>query len=422
MAKNNLRGMEWGKNLFKYIQQNHLLGQETGKCAFVGINGPKGIGKRNLIQEICRILERDFLGIDYNKWLQYTDSYSDLYHENNLVYIYDVPMENGCYGNGIDCSLDKIRNETKLKNIIFVFSSNALIGSNTAIRSSFRIFLYGRLSQDEKISYAKMLIELCQTCWSLENIVIPDNVIETIIKYYTKEAGISSLSVLIHDIFEAIYCDHTYDRKKEIVITNEQIVRILGDKKFVFDELIAKKCLQGVGVAWTKWGGVILPIEILLTRGTGQILFSGNIGNIMQESVMTVFSYFKANYKKWGINSRIFIKYDFHINIYEQGIYKDGSSAALAFFVKILCAIKGISFKQSMAFSGEISLEGRVLRVGGLKEKLSTVQEHGINIMVLPKQSWNEYQTLPNKMKEKMSICFIDNVDELKKIIQKEKR
>ena len=422
MTKNNLRGMEWGENLFKYIQQNHLLGQETGKCTFIGINGPKGIGKRNLIQEICRILERDFFSIDYNKWLQCTDSYSDLYHENNLVYVYDVPVENGCYDNGVDYSLDKMRSEEKLKNIIFVFSSSVLIGTNTAIRSNFRIFLYGRLSQDEKISYAKMLIELCQTRWNLENIAIPDNVIETIIKYYTREAGISSLSVLIHDIFEAVYCVHTYDREKEIVITNEQVVSILGDKKFVFDELIAKKCLQGVGVAWTKWGGIILPIEILLTRGTGQILFLGNIGNIMQESVMTVFSYFKANRKKWGINSRIFIKYDFHINIYEQGIYKDGSSAALAFFVKILCVIKGIRFKRSIAFSGEISLEGRVLRVGGLKEKLSTVQEHGINIIVLPKQSWNEYQTLPNKMKEKMSVCFIDNVDELKKIIQKEKR
>lgn len=422
MEKNDLEGIEWGKNFFKYIQQNHILGQENGKCTFVGINGPKGIGKRDLCQEICHILERDFLSLSYNKWIEHIDSYSDLYHENHLVYIFDVPIENGYYCNETDCFLEEIRDEAKVNNVIFVFSSNELIGTSMAISSSFRIFLYGRLSQDEKVSYTKMLVKSCRAYWHLDNVVISDSVIENIIKYYTKEAGISSLSVLIHDIFEAVYCDHKYDVKKKIVITNEQVVNILGDKKYVLDEAISKKCLQGVGVAWTKWGGIILPIETILTRGSGQVVYSGNIGRIMQESVSVVLSYLKHNHKKWNINPKLFSKYDIHINIYEQGIYKDGSSAALAFFVKILCVVKKIKFKQSMAFSGEISLEGRVLRVGGLKEKLCTAQEFGIKKIILPRQSWNEYQTLPNAMREKLTVCFIDDVDELKKIIQQEKR
>ena len=175
-------------------------------------------------------------------------------------------------------------------------------------------------------------------------------------------------------------------------------------------------------MAWTKWGGTILPIEMIVMKGNGKILSSGNIGNIMQESIDVIFSYFKVNYKKWGIKQNFFSKHDIHINIYEQSIYKDGSSAGLAFFVKILCTIKNIKFKNSIAFSGEISLEGRVLRVGGLKEKLCVAQEQGIKKIILPKQSWMEYQSINSEIKKSLFVYFIDDVMELKKIIQKEKR
>ena len=243
-----------------------------------------------------------------------------------------------------------------------------------------------------------------------------------IITYYTKEAGVYSLSACIRNIYEYLYMNNSCDNGGKIVIEKEQLTNILGNEKYVFDEMIAKKCLQGIGVAWTRWGGTILPIEMLVMKGNGNLLFSGNIGNIMQESINVIFSYFRANYKKWGIKHNFFIKHNIHINIYEQSIYKDGSSAGLAFFVKTICTIKNISFKDAIAFSGEISLEGRVLRVGGLKEKLCVVQEQGIRKIVLPKQSMMEYQSIRGEIKENLIVYFIDDVMELKQIIQQEKR
>lgn len=415
-----IEGMEWGKDVFQYMKMNHAIGAETGKSTFLGINGPKGMGKETLIRKISNILEREFVYIDYVDWIHKSNSFSKLYHENAVVFINDISIKNGFYDNEINCFIEK--NKKNRENIIFVFSSNVVLGANTPISAKLRVFLYGRLSMSEKISFAKTVINECQKDLHLENVEIPDVVLMYIIKYYTKEAGICSLSSCIRNIYEYLYFNNSCNKGGKIVIEKEQLTDILGNEKYVFDEFIAQRCLQGIGMAWTKWGGIVLPIEVLVMKGNGKILVSGNIGNIMHESIDVVFSYFRANYKKWGIKHDFFTKHNFHINIYEQSIYKDGCSAGLAFFVKTLCTIKNICFKDAIAFSGEVSLEGRVLRVGGLKEKLCVVQEQGIKKIVLPKQSWMEYQSIRNEIKENMFVYFIDDVLELKQIIQKEKR
>lgn len=419
MNKKNIEGMEWGNDVFQYIKLNHMIGKETGKTTFLGINGPQGIGKKRLIQTICSILGREFLCIDYVDWIHNSNSFSEMYQENVLILINDTPIESGGYCDEINNFVEQYKYK---KNNFFVFSSHTLLGMNTAISTKFRVFLYGRLSFDEKIAYARTVVKKCKIDLHLENVKIPDEVLAYIVKYYTKEAGVRSLSVWIHNLFEYINWNNDFDKNNKIIIRKEQISSILGNEKYVTNEMITQRCLQGVGMAWTKWGGILLPIEILLIKGKGKIFLLGNIGNIMKESVDVVISYFKFNYKKWGIKKNFLSKYNIHINIYEQSIYKDGSSAGLAFFVHILCTIKKIKFKEAIAFSGEISLEGLVLRVGGLKEKLCVAQEHGIKKIVLPKQSWLEYQSISNELKENLFVYFIDDVMELKQMIQKEKR
>lgn len=415
-----IEGMEWGKDIFQYMKMNHVIGAETGKSTFLGINGPKGIGKEILIRKISNILEREFISIDFVDWIHKSNSFSKLYHENAVVFVNDISIENGFYCNEINCFIE--RNKKDRKNIIYVFSSNAVLGVNTPISSKLRVFLYGRLSMSEKISFAKTVADECKIDLHLENVEIPDVVLMYIIKNYTKEAGICSLSACIHNIYEYLYFNNSCNEGGEIVIKKEHLIDILGNEKYVFDENIAQRCLQGIGMAWTKWGGTILPIEMLVMKGNGEIQVSGNIGNIMHESIDVVFAYFRANYKKWGIKRNFFAKHNIYINIYEQSIYKNGSSAGLAFFVKAICTIKNIEFKDAIAFSGEISLDGRVLRVGGLKEKLCVVQEQEIKKVVLPKQSWMEYQSISHEIKENLFVYFIDDVMELKQIIQKEKR
>ena len=417
----SIRGIEWGGGICQYIKICHTLALANGENYFAGINGPVGIGKEELLKQISSGVKREFISVDYTDFIQ-NNCFIDMCKDkmNCLFYIGNTRIENGVYHSGVELFMETLHTKINVTNSIFVFSSNAILGTNQAMSAKFRMFLYGSLSVQEKLSYAKTAIEKCQKKWGLETVYLPDQCIEILIKHYTKEAGVNYLTVLINDLYKTIYYESSYDKEKGLTITNKLIFRILGSGCYVFDEQIRKRSLQGVGMAWTKWGGTLLPIEMAITKGEGTIHFFGNIGGLMKESIQVVFLYLKANSRKWKIPPNYFYKYDFHINIYEQEIYKDGVSAGLAFFVKLLCMIRNIRFQQPIAFSGEISLEGRVLRVGGLKEKLCAVKEHGIEKVVLPKQSWPEYQLLPTEISNNLSVTFIDNVKEIETIILKE--
>lgn len=416
--RDSLDCMPWGTNIYQHIKICHKIGENH----FIGINGPVGIGKRELINRISKDIGREFIHISYSD-ITLNTSFLERYRNKDsaLYYIDNVTIENGVYPELIKGFMSLINLTDFFKNSIFVFSSNVILGTNAAINIQFRLFLYGRLSMREKVLYAKTVITELQRKWNMDNVYLPDNIIEIIIKHYTKEAGINYLSVLIKNLYEVIYYEDCYKKDTNIIITNRMVFRVLGSGCYAFDEQIKTKCLQGVGMAWTKWGGTLLPIEIVMTKGNENITFSGNIGSLMRESFQVIFTYLKVNCEKWKIATNYFSRHNFHINIYEQELSKDGVSAGLAFFVKLLCMIKKIRFQQAIAFSGEVSLEGRILRVGGLKEKLCTVQEHGIKKVVLPKQSWPEYQLLPLEVKDSLVTTFIDDIGELEKIIQQEK-
>ena len=421
MQEDNMADMIWGEGIFEYLKMCHALGAERGENYFLGMNGPAGIGKKELLRRICIHFNRKFIAVDYEDFIL-NHEFQDACMDKSLVlfYIGNTPIDNGCYHHEVDKFIETLNSMNNTSNVISVFSSTAILGTNTAMSARFRVFLYGSLSVSEKLSYARILIKQYQKKWNMENVYLPDHSVEILIKHYTKEAGINYLTVLIGNLYEILHYQEVPDREKEITITNKMIFRMIGSGCYVFDEQIRKKSLQGIGIAWTKWGGTLLPIEMAVTKGKGNIHFSGNIGNLMKESVHVVFAYFKANYRKWKIPPGYFTKHDFHINIYEQELYKDGASAGLAFFVKVICIVKKIRFQQPIAFSGEISLEGRVLRVGGLKEKLCAVQEHEIQKVVLPKQAWPEYQLLPEDFKNRFLIDFIDDVRELEGIILNE--
>lgn len=418
IQEDNMADMSWGEGIFEYLKMCHALGAERGENYFLGLNGPEGIGKKELLKRICIDINREFIAVDYADFIQ-NHEFHDACKDKSLVlfYIGNTPLDNGSYHKEVEKFIETIKSMKNISNIIFTFSSTAILGTNTAMSARFRVFLYGSLSLSEKLSYARILIKQCQKKWNLENVSLPDHSVEILIKHYTKEAGINYLSVLIRNLYEILHYEGVHDREKEITITNKMIFRMIGSGCYVFDEQIRKKSLQGIGIAWTRWGGTLLPIEMAVTKGEGNIHFSGNMGDLMKESVHVVFTYFKANYRKWKIPPGFFAKHDFHINIYEQELYKDGASAGLAFFVKVICIIRNIRFQQPIAFSGEISLEGRVLRVGGLKEKLCAVQEHEIQKVVLPKQAWPEYQLLPEDFRNRLSVDFIDDVRELEVII-----
>lgn len=417
----------WGQDIYDYIRMCDQMGKESSKNWVLGFNGPVGIGKKHLIRTICNEIQRRFVCIRYEKFIEcgyslIEETIIEKDRESLLFYVEETLIKDFNYTKELGLLVEFIRNHKKIENCIFVFSSTAIMGSNSAIDVNFRVFRYGCLSLDEKIELAHDVVCECQHQWDLEDISLPDMSIEILIKHYTKESGINYLSALIRNLYEAIYFERNYrNRDIELTdITNKTIYKILGSGCYVYDEQISNRCVQGIGMAWTRWGGELLPIQIEMEQGNGQIIYSGNVGDLMKESVEVVFQYMKLNYKAWHIPRKEVYRNNFYISIYELGLYKDGASAGLAFLVKLICTLKRIKFKQAVAFSGEVSLDGRVLRVGGLKEKINAVQMHGIQKVVLPRQSWPEYQALPDNMRKSLCVYFINDVSELVKIFIRE--
>lgn len=407
----------WGKDICEYLWVLHKVCEEKSECHFIGINGPVGIGKKTLIKQVSEAIGRKFIYINYYIDIEKGDNILN-YEENSLFYIEGITIENLNYPEKIKNLIHMIEENKIFKDSIIIFSSSSVIGYNTGLNVEFKVFLYNSLSFYEKIQYAHIIIKECQEKWRLYNVELPDDSIEILIKYYTKEAGINSLSDLIRRLYEAIYYENN---NIDLIITNEVILKIIGSGTYVFDDQIYDMSLQGVGMAWTKWGGTLLPTELKMLKGNGEIIFYGNVGKAMRESVEIVLLYLKFNYKIWKIQKKDIYKKDFYINIYDASLYKDGSSAGLAFFIKFICAIRGIRFKRPIGFSGEFTLDGRILRVGGIKEKLSVALNHGISDFVLPKQSWGEFQLLPERMRKLVTITFVEHVKELEKVIEQER-
>ena len=242
----SIRGIEWGGGICQYIKICHTLALANGENYFAGINGPVGIGKEELLKQISSGVKREFISVDYTDFIQ-NNCFIDMCKDkmNCLFYIGNTRIENGVYHSGVELFMETLHTKINVTNSIFVFSSNAILGTNQAMSAKFRMFLYGSLSVQEKLSYAKTAIEKCQKKWGLETVYLPDQCIEILIKHYTKEAGVNYLTVLINDLYKTIYYESSYDKEKGLTITNKLIFRILGSGCYVFDEQIRKRFLTG---------------------------------------------------------------------------------------------------------------------------------------------------------------------------------
>ena len=313
----------WGQDIYEYIKMCDQIAKESSKNWILGVNGPVGIGKKYLIKSICEEIQRRFICISYKKLFESGYSLIEKHvlekdREPLLFYIEGIQKNDTNYSMEIDFLVEFIRSSIKIKKCIFVFSSTAIMGSNSPINVSFRVFRYGCLSLDEKIEFAHEIVTKCQRQWNLENIDLPDMSIKILIKHYTKEAGINYLAALICNLYEKIYYEKKYRQvdPEPTEITNKTIFRILGSGCYVYDELITEKCVQGIGMAWTRWGGELLPIQIETNQGKGQIIYSSNIGNLMKESIEVVFQYLKRNYEVWRIPKKDIYRRDFYIKAF----------------------------------------------------------------------------------------------------------
>ncbi|MBA8667120.1 endopeptidase La [Holosporaceae bacterium 'Namur'] len=275
-------------------------------------------------------------------------------------------------------------------------------------------------TEDEKVQIAKnYLIPKQFKAHGIKpgEVEIPEEVIREVIYSYTREAGVRSLDREIAKISRKAIREIMLKKIDTIKITLENVNNFLGVKKFLGNEL-EKEDIVGVttGLAYTEVGGDILSIEAVLMYGKGDIKITGKLGDVMKESAQAALSYVRSRAVELGINPGLFKRRDIHIHVPEGATPKDGPSAGIALYTSLVSALTGIPVRKTVAMTGEITLRGRVLAIGGLKEKLLAALRAGVKTVMIPKENTKDLEEIPANVKDNLEIIPVENADEVLKI------
>lgn len=253
-------------------------------------------------------------------------------------------------------------------------------------------------------------------------LTITDGAIRDIIRYYTREAGVRNLERELATIARKAITEVLLSKEACIKteVTSENLEKYLGVRKFSFG-IAEEEDHIGVttGLAWTEVGGDILFIEAVDMPGKGKVMQTGKLGEVMKESIDTAYSVVRAHSKELGIDPEIFEKTDIHIHVPEGATPKDGPSAGIAMYTTLVSVLTKVPVKKDVAMTGEITLQGRVLPIGGLKEKLLSALRGGIKTVIIPKENEKDLVEIPDNVKNGMKIIPVSDVSEVLKIALK---
>ena len=305
-----------------------------------------------------------------------------------------------------------------LSDVMFVTTANTLDMPRPLLDRMEIIRLSG-YTEDEKIEISKRHLvpkAFEENALGKDELVITDEAIRDIIRYYTREAGVRNLereiSTIARKAVKEILLSN--EKGKKLEVTPKNLETYLGVIKHRFGEA-DKKDHIGVttGLAWTEVGGDILFIEAVDMPGKGKVMQTGKLGEVMKESIDTAYSVVRANCEKLGIEPDVFEKTDIHLHVPEGATPKDGPSAGIAMYTTLVSVLTKVPVKKDVAMTGEITLQGRVLPIGGLKEKLLSALRGGIKTAIIPKDNQKDLKEIPDNVKKGLNIIAVENVDEV---------
>jgi ATP-dependent Lon protease len=246
------------------------------------------------------------------------------------------------------------------------------------------------------------------------NISFSEGALRKIIREYTREAGVRNLEREIASVCRKVARKVVEDKNTCINVTANNTPKFLGIKKYRFG-VADEKNQVGVatGLAWTEVGGDILSIEVALLKGKGKLTLTGKLGDVMKESAQTAMTYVRSKADELGIDTEIWEKYDVHVHVPEGAIPKDGPSAGITIAVALASAMTGTPVKKNVAMTGEITLRGRVLPIGGLKEKVLAAHRAGIDTVLIPVDNKKDLPDIPANVKKKMRFVIVSHMDEV---------
>ncbi len=437
------------ERILEYLAVRSL--SKTIKGPILCFVGPPGVGKTSLGRSIARALGREFIRIslggvrDEAEIRGHRRTYVGALPgriiqslrragSNNPVFMMDEVDKIGADFRGDPSSallevLDPEQNNSfrdhylgvpfDLSKVMFITTANLLDPIQPAFRDRMEVIQLPGYTEEEKLQIALQHLvpkQVRENALSIKLIDVTGGAIKKIIALYTREAGVRNLEREIAAVCRKTARKVAEGKRKLHKITSQNVEQYLGPPK-IFKDQVQKKDQVGVttGLAWTETGGEILFVEAMMMSGKGGLLLTGSLGEVMKESAHAALSYARAHAKALGINPKIFSQNDFHIHIPEGAIPKDGPSAGITMATALISACTNTKVRWDTAMTGEITLRGNVLPIGGVKEKVLAAQRAGLPRMILPAANRKDLIDIPKVVKKEMEFIFVEEINEVLK-------
>ena len=312
-----------------------------------------------------------------------------------------------------------------LSKVMFITTANTTSTIPRPLLDRMEVIEVSGYTEEDKLNIAERYLvpkQVKENGLTGKNISFTEAGLRTVINYYTRESGVRNLEREIGNICRKVARNVVCGETKKVSVTGKRVGEMLGKKRFHFDTIRGEKEI-GVttGLAWTVVGGDTLFIETVAVPGSGKLALTGQMGDVMQESAKAGISYIRSVSRKLGIEEDFYKKYDLHIHIPEGAIPKDGPSAGVTMCTAIISTLTGIPVRKDIAMTGEITLRGKVLPVGGIREKVMAAHRAGIRKVLLPKDNEVDIQDIPEVVRDDMEFVLLKNVnDALKEVLVKD--
>jgi len=310
--------------------------------------------------------------------------------------------------------------EFDLSHILFITTANTTTGIPRPLLDRMEMIELPGYLEFEKVQIAEQFLipkQKIESGLEKRRVTIARPVLSSIIRDYTRESGVRELERQIGTIMRQIAQRVAKgDRKKTFTVTRSDLKKYLGVRKYFDTELGVAMIGKAIGLAWTRTGGEILPVEVTLTEGTGRLTLTGKLGEVMQESVRAALTYLKSKAQSLKIEKDVFKNTDIHLHLPEGAVPKDGPSAGITILVALCSAFTKRYAAKGLAYTGEITLSGEVLPVGGLNAKLISAVRAGIKTVVVPRANRPDIEELPKELTAKLDITYVKNASEVLKL------
>lgn len=413
--------------------------------------GPPGVGKTSIARSIANAMNRKYTRISLGGMKdeseirghrrtyvgaipgRITYALKDAKTMNPLILFDEIDKISSSYkGDPSDALLEILDSEQNkdfrdsylelqlnLSKVMFIATANTLETIPKPLLDRMEVIEVSGYTYEEKFNIAKehLIPKIFKDLdIPMDNIKIEDDSIRAVIEGYTRESGVRGLERKLTSLVRKVLADMLKEGMKEYVVDTDSIEKLLGKRIFSIDE-IDKFDKVGVvnGMAWTAYGGDTLPIEATAMRGSGKLQLTGKLGDVMQESAKTAYSYVRANASKFGIDESFYKEKDIHIHAPEGAVPKDGPSAGVTMVTALVSALSGRKVKHNVAMTGEVTLTGRVLPIGGLKEKSLAAFRAGVDTIIIPKENEKDIDKIPNSIRSSLNIISAKEVNEVLK-------